>query len=217
MLNTIYALKKSMRQEFVAGKRTPVTLLSVPAHSILGTRQKEKDGYTALILGIGQAKGTPAKKSLQGKFKSWGTENQPLKIKEVRSDSIDSIADEKSLNLESILTKDSKVKVSGRSKGKGFAGVIKRWGFSTQPRTHGQSDRHRAPGSIGRGTTPGRVVKGKKMAGHMGFEIVSVKNLKVISFNPESGELALSGSVPGRRNTWLKVTVTNPPKTVSPQ
>lgn len=89
------------------------------------------------------------------------------------------------------------VTITGRSKGKGFAGVMKRWGFAGGPATHGQSDRARAPGSIGATTTPGRVLKGKKMAGRMGGEKVTVKGLKVLEFDGSSGLAKISGAIPG--------------------
>nr|AKQ03264.1 50S ribosomal protein L3, large subunit ribosomal protein L3 [uncultured Microgenomates bacterium Rifle_16ft_4_minimus_37906] len=89
------------------------------------------------------------------------------------------------------------IQVTGTSKGKGFAGVVKRWHFAGGPRTHGQSDRERAPGSIGQTTTPGRVLKGKKMAGRMGGERVTLKNLQIVSVNPETNEVEISGPVPG--------------------
>ena len=97
------------------------------------------------------------------------------------------------------------VKVTGVSKGKGFAGGVKRWGFAGGPKTHGQSDRLRAPGSIGQGTTPGRVYKGKKMAGRMGGEQVSVKNLTVLKVE-ENGDIWLSGPVPGFQSGLLQIT-----------
>jgi len=92
-----------------------------------------------------------------------------------------------------------KVKVTGTSKGKGFAGVVKRWHFAGGPRTHGQSDRERAPGSIGQTTTPGRVYKGKKMAGRMGGKKVTVKGLKVVEVKPEENLLVIKGLVPGAK------------------
>ncbi len=97
------------------------------------------------------------------------------------------------------------VNVSGKAKGKGFAGVVKRHGFAGGPKTHGQSDRHRAPGSIGAGTDPGRVWKGQKMAGRMGGKKVTVKNLEVISVNGD--QLMLKGGVPGSRNSVVEIRV----------
>ncbi|PIP57230.1 50S ribosomal protein L3 [Candidatus Woesebacteria bacterium CG_4_10_14_0_2_um_filter_44_9] len=97
------------------------------------------------------------------------------------------------------------VAISGTSKGKGFAGVVRRWHFAGGPKTHGQSDRQRAPGSIGATTTPGRVLKGKHMAGRMGGKTVTVKNLHVVSIDPEKKELVVSGPVPGNPGDILKI------------
>jgi large subunit ribosomal protein L3 len=101
---------------------------------------------------------------------------------------------------------DKDVVVTGKSKGKGFAGVMKKWGFKGGPATRGQSDKPRAAGSIG-SQTPGRVYKGKKMAGRMGNQRVTIKGLKIVGLSKEDGEIMVSGSVPGARNSNLKVTV----------
>lgn len=98
-----------------------------------------------------------------------------------------------------------RVKVTGTAKGKGFAGVVKRWHFAGGPRTHGQSDRERAPGSIGQTTTPGRVYKGKKMAGRMGGKRVTIKGLKVLEVKPEENLLVVKGLVPGGKNSKVMV------------
>ena len=98
-----------------------------------------------------------------------------------------------------------KVNVTGVSKGKGFQGGVKRYNFRGGPKTHGQSDRHRAPGSIGAGTTPGRVIKGMRMAGRMGGDKVTVKNLDVIMIDPEKNILLVKGAVPGHRNSVLVI------------
>lgn len=103
------------------------------------------------------------------------------------------------------LSVGDKVKVTGTSKGKGFAGVVKRWKFAGGPRTHGQSDRERAPGSIGQTTTPGRVYKGKKMAGRMGGQRVTIKGLKVIEVKPEEKLLVVKGLVPGNKGGLLVI------------
>lgn len=109
------------------------------------------------------------------------------------------------LETDTDLVVGDKVKITGISKGKGFAGVIKRWKFAGGPRTHGQSDRERAPGSIGQSTTPGRVYKGKHMAGRMGGKQVTVKNLKVMEIKPEEKLLILKGLVPGNKKGKLKI------------
>jgi len=97
------------------------------------------------------------------------------------------------------------VKITGISKGKGFAGVMKRWGFKGGPRTHGQSDRQRAPGSIGQRTDPGRVWKGKKMPGHLGNKKVTIKNLKIVSVDKEKQILTVSGPIPGSKNGRIAI------------
>ena len=104
------------------------------------------------------------------------------------------------------LTEGKKVKVSGTSKGKGFQGVVKRHGFHGGPKTHGQKNRHRAPGSIGN-TTPQRVIPGRKMAGHMGVQRVTVKNVKVVEINQDSREIALNGAVPGNRGGKVEIVI----------
>jgi large subunit ribosomal protein L3 len=96
--------------------------------------------------------------------------------------------------------------VIGTSKGKGFQGGVKRWHFRGGPKTHGQSDRHRAPGSIGAGTTPGRVLKGQKMAGHMGHQRVTVQNLRVVDIDPEHHVLLVKGAIPGSKGGKVIVT-----------
>ena len=105
----------------------------------------------------------------------------------------------------SLFTAGEIVDVSGTSIGRGFAGGVKRHGFHGGPKTHGQSDRHRAPGSIGAGTTPGRVIKGMKMAGHMGNHRVTAQNLEVMEVDPERNLLLLKGAVPGPRNGLLLI------------
>ncbi len=108
------------------------------------------------------------------------------------------------------------VRVTGTTKGRGFAGVVKRWGFHGGPKTHGQSDRHRAPGSIGAGTTPGRVYKGKRMAGHMGAAQLTVTGLEVIDIDKEKNILFIKGSVPGARNGLLIIEKTGKVKGYTP-
>ena len=102
-----------------------------------------------------------------------------------------------------------KVDVTGTSKGKGFQGGVKRYNFRGGPKTHGQSDRHRAPGSIGAGTTPGRVIKGMRMAGRMGGERVTVKNLEVVVSDPDRNLIFVKGSVPGSRESLLLIKKSN--------
>ncbi len=215
MLNQIYAIKQRMSQEFLGGKRVPVTSLLVPQHQVVGEKTDDKDGYRSLILALGQAKKMTTKKSLLGFLKGKDLNFTPVRIKEIKLEN-DDTAPEGALSgvglleIEKIVTPNSIVTVMAKSKGKGFAGVMKRWNFKGGPRTHGQSDRMRAPGSIGRGTTPGRILPGKHMPGRMGGENISVRNMSVISYDPATGILKVKGTVPGSFNGLVTVKVTKP-------
>jgi large subunit ribosomal protein L3 len=162
-------------------------------------RTKETDGYEAVQLGYGHKK--RVNEPEKGHFKGLGNFRH---LREFRSDSLDDIKVGQRIGAELFQAGDF-VDVTGISKGRGFAGVVKRHGFAGGPKTHGQSDRHRAPGSIGSGTTPGRVLKGLPMAGHMGHEQVTVRNLEVVESNPARGILLLKGAVPGARDGLIKI------------
>jgi len=198
MNKQVYATKQSMTQTFVEGKRIPLTVLTVDPHVVISSKTIEKDGYEATVLGIGNKK--KANKPMSGFLKKIGVGVTPKIIRE-----IDEVTTE--INLAEILVPGAIVNVTAASKGKGTAGVMKRWGFAGGPRTHGQSDRGRAPGSIARGTTPGRVVKGKHMAGHMGDVNVTVENLKIHSFDATTGILQITGAIPGARGAVTKITI----------
>lgn len=165
------------------GNALPATKLVGGNCSVCGLKTKEKDGYEAVLLAL------KGKKTVKREIKEWSGEvslDQEIKVGE-------------------IFKEGDLVNVTGTSKGKGFAGVVKRWHFRGGPRTHGQSDRERAPGSIGSTTTPGRVYKGKKMAGKMGQRKTTTKNLKVIKVDMEKNEIYLQGAVPGVRGGLLLV------------
>lgn len=198
MNKQVYATKTEMSQTFVEGKRIPLTVLTVDPHVVISQKTIDKDGYQATVLGIGNKK--KANKPLAGFLKKAGIGATPKLIREVSED----VAD---VNLAEILVPGSLVNVTATSKGKGTSGVMKRWGMHGGPRTHGQSDRGRAPGSIGRGTTPGRVVKGKHMAGRMGNVNVTIENLKIHSFDAQTGILQITGSIPGSRGAVTKITI----------
>lgn len=209
MIKQIYATKLSMSQVFLEGKRVPVTLLKVPVHTVVGHRTAQKNNYIATILAIG-AKKKSANKPLLGLLNKIKLKTNPKYLKEIRTES--DLPEASQLNLEEILVPGSTISVTGTSKGKGFTGTMKRWNFAAGPRTHGQSDRRRSPGSIGRGTTPGRVLPGKKMAGRHGGQAINLTNLKIVSFNKDSGDLSVSGLVPGARNSQLRITITETDK-----
>lgn len=196
-----------MGQAFTqTGVRVPVTVVKTGPNIVTQVKTKEKDRYRALQLGFGTKKIKNITEPLLGHLKRSVKEGKaPRFLREVRIEGDVEYKVGDIVNAQDILKPGDSVQVAGVSKGKGFAGVVKRWGFAGGPKTHGQSDRLRAPGSIGRGTTPGRVVKGKKMAGRMGQEKVTVKNLTVLKVDEDKGELWLSGPVPGPRGTLLTV------------
>lgn len=209
MINTLFAIKKSMAQAYSeAGKRLPVTVLATPTHVISKFQTEEKDGYTSVQLAIGK-KRVKANKPMSGHLKKANLDYKPRFIREVRDVNLDETVKEGTiLELNTLVGAGDIVTVTATSKGKGFQGGVKRHGFAGGPKTHGQSDRHRAPGSIGQRTTPGRVHKGKRMAGHMGVDTVTVKNLKVLSYDSQTGVLKLVGPVPGSVNSLVRIAVT---------
>lgn len=197
-----------MEQSFTQnGHRVSVTVVKTVGNVVTQVKTLEKDGYTALQLGIGTKKAKHTSKQLQGHFaKVTSNKKQetnqifPRYLREVKTEEAYEVGTQ--INPAEVFQPGDLVKVTGISKGKGFAGGVKRWGFHGGPKTHGQSDRHRAPGSIGQGTTPGRVYKGKHMAGRMGGEAETVRNLTVLKSEAD-GVLWLSGPVPGNRDGLL--------------
>lgn len=179
------------------GRVVPVTLLDVSDVFVVSQKTMETDGYVALLIGKGKKKN--ANKPEVGKYKKLGF--VPNYVREIRG--LTSEAKEGEKVQASLFNEGDVVTVTGISKGKGFQGVMKRWNFHGGPKTHGQSDRWRAPGSIGSGTTPGRVYKGKKMAGRMGGEQVTVDNLKIVLIDEENGILGIKGAVPGNKGSYL--------------
>lgn len=198
-----------MSQEFVGTKRVPVTLVKTGPCIVTQIKTNEKDGYNAVQLGYGHKNLKNITKPMKGHLKG-ATEDKkaPRFLCEVKADDVNKFNVGDEIKLTDVFTKGDMVTVTGITKGKGFAGVIKRWGFSGYPRTHGHHGHRRRPGSIGQGTTPGRVWKGKKMAGRMGTDTVSVSNLQVISINANSNEMAISGTIPGNARNFLVITKT---------
>ncbi len=181
------------------GKALPVTAIEAGPCVVTQVKTKNKEGYSAVQLGFGQAK--HLNKPLKGHLKKLGTFRH---LRELRVGNVSGVKPGSVVNV-GIFQPGEIVEVTGISKGKGFAGVVKRHGFAGGPKSHGQSDRHRAPGSIGAGTDPGRVIKGVRMAGHMGNRRVTVKNLEVIKVDVESNLLLVKGAVPGARNGLLLI------------
>lgn len=210
-LKALLGKKLQQTQRFTPqGVRIPVTLVNMEPNIVVQIKNHDNDGYWAIQLGFGDPK-TRTNKPISGHFKKAGTEKATRFLQEVRVDAL--VKDEavpwqlgQKIAFTDIFKEGDKVKVTGISKGKGFAGAVKRHNFHGGPKTHGQSDRWRAPGSIGSTTTPGRVLRGKRMAGHMGNEIVTVKNLQVFSIEPERNILIVKGLVPGFKGSFVKVT-----------
>lgn len=181
------------------GRVQPVTAIEAGPCFVTQVKRVGKEGYDAVQLGFGAAK--QLNSPLRGHLKKVGLLKH---LREFEASDIDSIEVGHRVDV-SIFKAGDLVDVSGISKGKGFAGVVKRHHFSGGPKTHGQSDRHRAPGSIGATTTPGRVFKGLRMAGHMGDERVTVRKLKVVEADPERNLLLVLGAVPGARNRIVTI------------
>jgi large subunit ribosomal protein L3 len=212
MINTILGSKGVNSQTFVEGFRIPVTKVTAGPCVVTQVKKMDRDGYWAIQLGFSSKKAKNTSKPLQGHLKATSKEQKYSRfLQEVRVDKepesapgiASKVGDE--IKASDIFKAGDVIAVSGISKGKGFAGVVKKYHFKGGPRTHGQSDRERAPGSIGQTTTPGRVYKGKRMAGRMGSEQVTVKNLHVISINPDSNEIEISGQIPGTVGTLVTI------------
>ena len=179
------------------GGIVPVTAIESGPCVVTQVRTASKDGYDAVQVGFGETKrlNSPQKGHL-GKLGS-------LKyLREVAAEDTSSVEVGQVANA-GMFDSGELVDITGTSKGKGFAGSMKRHHFHGGPKTHGQSDRHRAPGSIGAGTSPGRVWKGQRMAGHMGNEKVTVRNLEILEANPDRNVLLVRGAVPGPRGGLL--------------
>jgi large subunit ribosomal protein L3 len=213
MTNAIFGRKVGMTQVFSAGgEARGVTVVEAGPCVVVQIKTQERDGYDAIQLGYGQRK--RVNDALKGHMKHLG---QFRYLREVRVDDPNQYTVGQALGVE-LFEEGEIVDVVGTSKGKGFAGGVKRYHFRGGPKTHGQSDRHRAPGSIGSGTTPGRVRKGLRMAGHMGDEQVTVKNLRIFDTDTSRNVLLIEGSVPGGTNGLLRIRktgkVSNEPKLV---
>ena len=185
-----------------SGNIIPVTILKVGPCVITQVKTIEKDGYNAIQLGYGNV---PSKTLTQPELGHLQKSNiQPLKyLKEFRVNNDNEFEIGQILNVDAF-SEGQLVNVRGKSIGKGFSGLQKRYNFARGPMTHG-SKNHRAPGSIGMGTTPGRVLPGKKMAGQLGNKIATLQKLKVIQINPEENILVIKGSVPGKPGNLLSI------------
>ncbi len=204
MRSGVIAKKLGMTRVYTeAGEHVPVTVLRVDNCQVVAQRTAEKDGYTAVQLGVGARKAKNTPKALRGHFARAEVEPK-RRVAEFR------VTPENMIDVGAEITAEhfvpgQFVDVTGTSIGKGFAGVIKRHNFGGGRASHGVSISHRAHGSTGQGQDPGKVFKGKKMAGHMGAERVTTQNLQVVRTDADQGVILVKGAVPGAKGGWLLV------------
>src|SRR5438045_108061 len=204
MRTGVIAKKVGMTRLFQAdGRHVPVTVLQLDELQVVGRREADRDGYTAVQLGAGKAKAKNVAKPQRGIF---GKAEVELKAKVVEF----RVAEDALLDVGATITADhfvagQMVDISGVTQGKGFAGAMKRWNFGGLRATHGVSVSHRSHGSTGNRQDPGRVFKNKKMAGHMGARNRTQQNLEIVRTDATRGLLFVKGSVPGHKGGWLTV------------
>ena len=184
------------------GNVVPVTVLAVKNCTVLKVLTKEANGYNAVLIGFEEQEEKDINKPKQGFFSK--LESKPFRyLKEFRVEDTSGFSNQQVISPD-VFSVDDKVSVRSRTIGRGFTGTIKRHNFSRGPMSHG-SKSHRIPGSIGAGTTPGNVVKGKKMSGHYGDEVVTIRNLRVVRTDNEAGYVLVEGAVPGKKNNLVEI------------
>ncbi len=198
-------IKQNMTQIFdEQGNVHPVTVLSMEPLTVTQVKTAEKDGYKAVQVSVGTKSPKNISKSLKGHFKDLGNFRHVKEFRPKSQENLEMNVGDK-IDFTAFTVGDS-VTISSVSKGKGFQGVVKRHGFKGGRRTHGQKHSEREPGSISGGTrNGGRVPKGMRMAGRMGSDRITVKNLKISHINPEAGLIMIKGAIPGRRGTLVEI------------
>ncbi len=186
------------------GASIPVSVVEVQPNRISQIKTIENDGYSAIQITSGIKKPSRVNKPMTGHFAKAEVEAGDI-IKEFRTDSIEDYTVGQVLELSSVFETGTMLDVSGVSKGKGFAGTVKRHNFRTQDATHGNSRSHRVPGSIGQNQTPGRVFKGKKMAGHLGNVRCTTQSLQLVKIDVERNLLLIKGAIPGAPGSKIEV------------
>jgi len=198
MQKAIIGRKIGMTQMFSPeGKVIPVTVIEAGPCTVVQKKTVEKDGYNAVQLGFGEVKERKLTKPLKGHFDKAGVAYKKV-LKELRLDDISNLNVGDEIKCD-IFAEGERVDVTGISKGKGFAGAIKRWGSHRGPMSHG-SGYHRGAGSMGANSTPARVMKGKKLPGHLGAEKTTVLNLDVVKIDTERNLIIVKGGIPGPKN-----------------
>jgi len=185
------------------GSTVPVTVLHLDEVRVIARRTAEKDGYDAVQVGIGRAKAKNVTRANRGHFAKAGAE-APKKLVEFRT-AADAALDAGTRLLGAHFVKGQKVDVTGTTKGKGFAGAMKRWNFAGLEASHGVSISHRSHGSTGNRQDPGKTFKNKKMAGHLGVERVTTQNLEVAGHDEARGLLLIKGAIPGAKGDYVLV------------
>jgi len=200
MIPFILGTKLKQTQMFTPeGARIPVTVVS--AGPCFVTRTADHGKFSTIQLAYGDKKSLP--KTTEGIIKKAGIATKPNIMRELPIDILGEVKVGDVIDVSEVFTEGDTIRVTGISKGKGFAGVVKRHHFRGGPKTHGQSNRERSPGSIGQTTTPGRVYRGKKMAGRMGSDTVTVRNLKVVKIEKETHCMYIKGLIPGGKNALV--------------
>lgn len=203
MLDKLLGKKIGMTRYFLeAGKSVPVTVLKVGPCVVVQKKSKDKEGYDAVQIGYEARKDNRVNRPLQGHFRAAGAGSFHY-LREVRIEEPENYELGQAFKSD-VFNVGDRVDVIGQRKGRGFSGVMKRWGFSGGKKTHG-SRTHRIPGAIGCSATPSRVQKGRKMPGRMGPERVTVRNLEIVDVKPESDLVAVKGAVPGGRNSLVEI------------
>ncbi|WP_454783069.1 50S ribosomal protein L3 [Legionella sp. WA2022007384] len=205
MMIGLLGRKIGMTRVFMAdGVSVPVSVVEVHPNRVSQVKTKETDGYSAVQLTGGTKKASKVNKPLTGHFAKAEIEAGDMRV-EFLIDSEDAFKAGQVISVADVFTAGQFVDVAGTTKGKGFAGTVKRYNFRTQDATHGNSRSHRVPGSIGQNQTPGRVFKGKKMAGHMGNVRCTVQSLELVRVDAERNLLLIKGAIPGAPGSQVEI------------
>jgi large subunit ribosomal protein L3 len=203
-LDAVYGVKAGMTRVFDEnGNHIPVTVVKIIPNLITQVKTTDKDGYNAYQVGYGEKREALLNKPNKGILAKAGVSQNVTNFSEIKSDAVDAANLGKEISIDQFKA-GTYVDVTGESKGKGFAGVMKRYNFRGGPGSHG-SHFHRRVGSIGNRATPGRVFKNKKMPGHMGTDNKTIQNIVVVEANLEKGYLLLKGSVPGAKEGFIRI------------
>ena len=203
-LNGMFGFKVGMSTVFTeAGVQVPVTVLKVKPWTVTQVKTQDKDKYSAVQIALLERKEKSVGKAEKGHLKGTDSKKGAMFTREIRQELPEGVTVGQEVDV-TTFEKGQKIRITAKSKGRGFSGVMKRWNFAGGPASHG-STFHRQPGSIGNCTFPGRVMPGRKMPGHFGDENVTVKNVEIVDVQADQGLLLVKGPVPGARNGLVKM------------